>query len=384
MVRKSVRVNILNRHGKFDELRSDHAREFMGQVMTLLSKEYGYIHSSTGLHSAMGNATMERFWAFLGTCLRSMTDKQYAHFEEYLQEIAWAWNSTPKESLGGISPHEIYTGTKPRTVVGSAMHHEAPGTEMDVGSIRVAAAEYTRVALANANYMRERNAEHLNKGGRALKQLGVGMQVKIYAPPSQEEAKRRNRKIKHLMQWRRSLTITAKPSPAHFILSLDSDPSKTFERHITNIRRRVGDGFATPEATTAKDNDEPLTGEAPKLEIGDMAFAREDTTSSRVDLAKVVSQSEKIATLHCWGNTGNTFKTSKFVSVFVRTDGRVLLSKPKGRSRAAPWTWEISRDDEPELIAVRDVKLGRSGCLLADSLKSVVAARPALVLHRFS
>ena len=45
-VRKSVRVNILNRHGKFDELRSDHAREFMGQVMTLLSKEYGYIHSS--------------------------------------------------------------------------------------------------------------------------------------------------------------------------------------------------------------------------------------------------------------------------------------------------------------------------------------------------
>ena len=103
-----------------------------------------------------------------------------------------------------------------------------------------------------------------------------------------------------------------------------------------------------------------------------------------MDLAKVVSQSEKITTLHCWGTTGKTFKTSKFVPVFVRTDGRVLLSKPKGRSRAAPWTWEISRDDEPELIAVRDIKLGRSGRLLADSLKSVVAANPALVLHRFS
>jgi hypothetical protein len=61
LVRKSVRINILNRHGKFDELRSDHAREFMGQVIALLSKEYGYIHSSTGGYSATGNATMERF-----------------------------------------------------------------------------------------------------------------------------------------------------------------------------------------------------------------------------------------------------------------------------------------------------------------------------------
>ena len=61
LVRKSVRTNILNRHGKFDELRSDHAREFMGQVMSMLSKEYGYIHSSTGGYSATGNATMERF-----------------------------------------------------------------------------------------------------------------------------------------------------------------------------------------------------------------------------------------------------------------------------------------------------------------------------------
>ena len=142
-VKRSVKRNILNRHGKFDELRSDHAREFVGQVMTMLSKEAGYILSSTGGYSATGNATMEHFWAFLGLCLRQMTDKQYEHFDEHLQDIAWAWNTTPKESLGGISPFNIYTGTRPRMLVGSAMDHGPTSVTIDMNSIRVAAAEFT-------------------------------------------------------------------------------------------------------------------------------------------------------------------------------------------------------------------------------------------------
>ena len=32
---------------------------------------------------------------------------------QYLQEIASAWNTTPKESLGDISPFEVYSGTRP-------------------------------------------------------------------------------------------------------------------------------------------------------------------------------------------------------------------------------------------------------------------------------
>ena len=46
--KRLVKRNILNRHGNFDELRSDHARDFMGQVLSMPSKEAGYIYSSTG------------------------------------------------------------------------------------------------------------------------------------------------------------------------------------------------------------------------------------------------------------------------------------------------------------------------------------------------
>ena len=142
-----------------------------------------------------GNATMERFWAFLGLCLRQMTDKQYEHFDEYLQDIAWAWNTTLKESLGSISPFEVYSGTRPRTLIGSAMDHGPTTTTIDMNSVRVSAAEFTRVALANADFCRERNAMHLNERDQALRQFEVGDRVKIYKPPGQAEAKRRNRKL---------------------------------------------------------------------------------------------------------------------------------------------------------------------------------------------
>ena len=69
-----------------------------------------------------------------------------------------------------------------------------------VDSICVAAAEYTRLATAHADYTRQKNADHLNKHGRLLKELKVGGHAKIYKPPSQEEVKRRGRKAKHIMQ----------------------------------------------------------------------------------------------------------------------------------------------------------------------------------------
>ena len=78
-VRKVVKDQVLNRHGKFDHLRSDHAKEFVGKTMSLLKNEYGYIHTTAGGYQATGNATMERCWAFLGLCLRLLTDEQYVN-----------------------------------------------------------------------------------------------------------------------------------------------------------------------------------------------------------------------------------------------------------------------------------------------------------------
>ena len=52
----------------------------------------------------------------------------------------------------------------------------------------------------NADYMRARNLEHLNKGDRPLKELQIGDKVKINAPPGHVQAKKRAKKVEHLVQ----------------------------------------------------------------------------------------------------------------------------------------------------------------------------------------
>jgi hypothetical protein len=243
--------------------------------------------------------------------------------------------------------------------------------------------EYASVAHAHADYMRQAAADPLNKQGRILRELNVGDRVKIYSPPSSEKARRRKRRPKHINQWRGPMIITAKPLPTYFHLQSGVNPSKTFEHHIMNMHQWTSDSgseplreAATKEVAGVHDVPEPLA-------VGEMVFAREDTDTQRVDLAKVMSITDGVYTLYCWGTRGRAFKSAKFSPVFVRGDGAVLLSRPHGKVSVAPWIWEIDADSMQDLVPVRQVQLHANGKLVAAVLKRVKAIEPKLVLHRF-
>ena len=127
-----------------------------------------------------------------------LTDEQYEDIPRHLQKMVCAWNTTDSESLS-VAPFEVMTGVTSHTRVGMNSHHEK-SDDLNIASICVAAAEYSRVAAANADYNRKRNADYLNKFGRKLRQLKVRDLVKIYAPPNAAGAKRRKRKLKQLFQ----------------------------------------------------------------------------------------------------------------------------------------------------------------------------------------
>ena len=112
---QSIRDGILHRHGRFDELRSDHAREFIGRIMTMLQQELGFKATTTGGYHAKGNSKMERFWRYFGTAIRSLTDTQCTNAKYYIQSIAFVCNTTMSESLT-VSPFEVHTGTRARTI----------------------------------------------------------------------------------------------------------------------------------------------------------------------------------------------------------------------------------------------------------------------------
>ena len=58
LCKEMLRDAILHRHGRFEELRSDHAREYVGRMLSQLKNDMGYFHSTTGGYNARGNSTI--------------------------------------------------------------------------------------------------------------------------------------------------------------------------------------------------------------------------------------------------------------------------------------------------------------------------------------
>ena len=298
--------------------------------MSALAKERGYRNTSTGGYSPTVNATIESFWSFLGLCLRNLSDEDYGDAEAHLQEIAWAWNTSHSNSLG-VSPFEVMTGTKPRTVAGSAVMEDDAEGAVNLNSIRKAAAEYTRLALAHADYMREERATYLNSRGRVLRDLQVGEFVKVYMPAGHQEAVRRQRKQKHIRPFRGPLEIVEKPSPTTFKLRCYFTPSRTYMRHITNVRRWVGP--LPPKEATNLGVPPPMTAD---VEEGDFVFYKDTADSAEFYLAKVLAITDEFFTVHCWGSSSNNAATATYKPIFVGHSGAVFVGKPPSHVISRP------------------------------------------------
>ena len=372
---RSIRDGILNRHGKFDELRSDHAREFIGRIMSGLKQELGFKQTTTGGYHAKGNSKMERFWRYFGMAIRSLSDEQYAHAQDYIQSIVFAWNTTMSESLT-VSPFEVHTGTQARTIADGFLTQRVSDEPIKIASITSAAAEFTRIARAHADFARKITAEGLNSRGRLLKPLKVGDMVKIFQPPSHAEAVRRRRKQKHMCPWTGPMKVTKKISGTHYLLENHYHPGKTYERHITNLRRWVG---PIPE-------DEPLmTRGAPSgmsdIEVGDIVAARDTPTSPKVDIAEVTAVTDEAITLSCFGTRNGTPGKAKFHPVFTKGEA-VYLGKPRGVS-AKRWTWHVQVCDVGELMPITGLTMTQAGKLSSRSVRAFKAVRPKLVVRTF-
>ena len=103
--------------------------------MKSLASKYGYMPTTTGGYCPTGNSTIESFWAYLGICIRNLSDDEYNNIGDHLQRMAFAWNSTISESLS-VSPFEIMTGTQARSIPDSAMRTESESSGLDADAIR--------------------------------------------------------------------------------------------------------------------------------------------------------------------------------------------------------------------------------------------------------
>jgi hypothetical protein len=370
---RAIRDKILFRQGAFLELRSDHAAEFMGRAMAELAKSAGFHITTTGGYSPTGNATMERFWAYLGTCLQSLNDEQYHQCGEWTQRMAWGWNSTRSRSLD-VAPFNVMTGQQARQMAGTIPRPRMVSNKMklDLDDLRQSATAFIAHAKAYADYHRKVSAAALTSKGRKLRSLKIGDLVKIFCPPSAKEAKRRGRKVKHLMQWRGPYKVVETPSPTSLKLEHLYDRSKKFQRYVANVRRWTGKIPSRDELEAL----EPAVAGVEDIKEDDFLFARAATDSDLGELVKVQEINDATTTFQVWGTTMATAARSLPKAIFHPAyvdsrDDKTILSKKRPRARTAePFTWSVPTEDLALHIMMHPAEVTKAGRLTKSAMKT--------------
>ncbi len=65
-------------------------------------------------HNARSNGIIEIFWRYWNRCMRMLPDDQYHEWPRFVSRIVFAYNTASHQSIGGISPFEMYYGMPAR------------------------------------------------------------------------------------------------------------------------------------------------------------------------------------------------------------------------------------------------------------------------------
>jgi hypothetical protein len=134
---------IVFRHGPPEILHCDEAPEFLSELMAALLDITETTLTTTLGHNARSNGIIEVFWRYWNRCMRMLPDDQYRHWPRYVSRIGFAYNTAPHQSIGEISPFEIYYGmpardTFPRILTDQTeLLQQLPTEEGDIENARL-------------------------------------------------------------------------------------------------------------------------------------------------------------------------------------------------------------------------------------------------------
>jgi hypothetical protein len=86
-------------------------------------------------HNARGNSMIEVFWRYWNRCMRIMPDDHYHRWPTFAARITFAYNTAPHDSLGGVSPYEVYHGVPARNPFTAATSARALDDELPAADL---------------------------------------------------------------------------------------------------------------------------------------------------------------------------------------------------------------------------------------------------------
>ena len=116
--------------------------------------------------------------------------------------------------------------------------------------------------------------------------------------------------------------------------------------------------------------------------MGSIITVRDEPTSTKLDLARIVSITDETVSVSCFSTRGSKLRKSRFYEVYTEGN-KVFLGKPKRNNKAQPWTWQIQVEDVNELIPAQGLVMRKNGRLNAQSIKVVESILPKATVRSF-
>ena len=248
-----IYYDIITKKGVPMLFHSDVAGELLQGASKMLAILLGIKQTSTKGHNPQANAKMERVWAYVGNCLKTMTSDQYDNLHLYMDNMSHVWNTSP-DSDTNLTPFEIEHGMKARSVTDSLMDVQPDeGLPADAEDIRTIVLS-TKAFQKSLNYVkaieRTRSALLFNKEGKPIIQYNVGDKVVFYLPPSKHKIKVSRKKRKHILQWHGPATIVQRLSPSGTTWRIQYT-GKFYERHIKHMDKWTGNNDMDIDISTS-------------------------------------------------------------------------------------------------------------------------------------
>ena len=360
---RSLLYDIILPHGVPIKFHTDAAQEFLGRAMGRLCQMTGIRKTDTLGHSPQSNGTIENAWKFIDLCLTSMTDEEYRVWPLYLPLIAHLWNNTIR-SATGITPFEAAHGMKARTItdafIPTKLKKESRAmTHDEVEIVRKSAKAMSKIAYNMLANQKTEQAIALNKGKKG-QNFKVGDLVTFFKPPTQAEAKRRQRKVKHCFYHHGPAKLTLALSNTTFELTYRK---RIYQRSIRNLRKyRAGKISSPAPKVYALPPDQVLS-----VKVGNLVAVKDsnDPKDLLFHIAMVDSISDEHLKVRYFGTTSRNPKQVKFRPIWIDpSDSKLRFTKPKVSNALAnkhrfTGTLEMEDGGIPSLVLLPKVTLYR-------------------------
>ena len=402
--------HVINKFGVPLMWRTDSAPELIKNVMQRFWEPYGTNVTDTKSYHAQGNALAERAMRYINVCLRLLSDKQYRLWPLFLSSIEAAWNNTITDTVEA-TPFTIDTGTPMRTP--ESIIASGPSLPPQVGkkptpaevlhAVQQSAATWAHVTKRVSKWHKRQTANRLNAVGYK-RDYKKGAKVMIYMPPTAEEARRRQRKAKHLDFFRGPCTITEKTGTVYKVRH--DKTGRIYERTVQNVSpfklpKMIGEqadedklvkSLAKECSTKAKEAPlrTPTCATSPAdtsvYKVGELIAAKDSVTHNVWWMHEVISCTDSRITTRIYGTVSPKLSQARFRPLWVdSTSNRVQFARPpKNSTTVTPWTQVFLATSLPQLVLARrlSIKHGETtnGKLTSQSLH-VLNKMPGTACH---